>query len=531
MAGVLEEAGYTCAAEAGDADVIIYNTCSIRDKAEQKVYSALGKQAPPAPPRRPPCPLHLSLCARLVRTARGLGLAAGRVRVAPRHCASWHAPARSSHSPIRRCAAACGAPSVPAIPPGLSGRARGPAGVVTRVVQTPTPRGCTARAGQAQAAAHGQPEAGRRGLRGGAGGRRAAAARARAGPGHGAAPRRPVRHQDRVVGLPLLAPRACWYGNSTSAVSHVALHRVSCLPVLLVALVRVVSVPTLRSARPPSAAAVSPALAQHSLTARASVGGPASAAAAWRSRRPLPVPWRTPPPRVPAALHPAAPESSGGKAARDSRSAPCSAGRDSSGSEGATGAAGARAGSGDGAAARAIVMRPVAHGSSASRQGRARRVCRVSNARRIGELLEQVDLGAQVVAVEPVDIPEDIAVPRRDSALSAWVNVIHGCNERCTYCVVPNTRGAEQSRAPDAIRARRAGFAVAVAGTAPGGRRAPPVCRARWASHGTCHRAGRSAPIALLRRTCKSQRTATHAFRVISDPAAARPAGLVSQRG
>ena len=45
MAGVLEDAGYSCAAEAGDADVIIYNTCSIRDKAEQKVYSALGKQA------------------------------------------------------------------------------------------------------------------------------------------------------------------------------------------------------------------------------------------------------------------------------------------------------------------------------------------------------------------------------------------------------------------------------------------------------------------------------------------------------
>ncbi|KAK9835384.1 hypothetical protein WJX81_006219 [Elliptochloris bilobata] len=74
------------------------------------------------------------------------------------------------------------------------------------------------------------------------------------------------------------------------------------------------------------------------------------------------------------------------------------------------------------------------------------------HANRIGELLEQVDLGAQVVAVEPVMIPEDIAVPRRDSALSAWVNVIHGCNERCTYCVVPNTRGVEQSRAPDAIR-------------------------------------------------------------------------------
>ena len=34
------------------------------------------------------------------------------------------------------------------------------------------------------------------------------------------------------------------------------------------------------------------------------------------------------------------------------------------------------------------------------------------------------------------------------------VNVIHGCNEKCTYCVVPNTRGIEQSRAPEAIRVR-----------------------------------------------------------------------------
>ena len=45
MAGVLEAAGYRCATNASDAHVLVYNTCSIRDKAEQKVYSALGKQA------------------------------------------------------------------------------------------------------------------------------------------------------------------------------------------------------------------------------------------------------------------------------------------------------------------------------------------------------------------------------------------------------------------------------------------------------------------------------------------------------
>lgn len=44
MAGVLENVGYQCADDASDADVLIYNTCSIRDKAEQKVYSALGRQ-------------------------------------------------------------------------------------------------------------------------------------------------------------------------------------------------------------------------------------------------------------------------------------------------------------------------------------------------------------------------------------------------------------------------------------------------------------------------------------------------------
>ena len=75
------------------------------------------------------------------------------------------------------------------------------------------------------------------------------------------------------------------------------------------------------------------------------------------------------------------------------------------------------------------------------------------HANRLQDLLEQVFSGNQVVATEPIQIVEDITKPRRDSSVSAWVNVIYGCNERCTYCVVPNVRGVEQSRTPEAIRA------------------------------------------------------------------------------
>ncbi|MGF1523372.1 MAG: tRNA (N6-isopentenyl adenosine(37)-C2)-methylthiotransferase MiaB [Leptolyngbyaceae cyanobacterium] len=74
------------------------------------------------------------------------------------------------------------------------------------------------------------------------------------------------------------------------------------------------------------------------------------------------------------------------------------------------------------------------------------------HANRLEDLLEQVFEGSQVVATDPVHIMEDITKPRRDSTVTAWVNVIYGCNERCTYCVVPGVRGVEQSRTPEAIR-------------------------------------------------------------------------------
>ena len=74
------------------------------------------------------------------------------------------------------------------------------------------------------------------------------------------------------------------------------------------------------------------------------------------------------------------------------------------------------------------------------------------HANRLETLLNQVDNGHQVLATDEQHIYEDIATARRESAICGWVNIIYGCNERCTYCVVPSVRGKEQSRTPLAIK-------------------------------------------------------------------------------
>ncbi len=67
-------------------------------------------------------------------------------------------------------------------------------------------------------------------------------------------------------------------------------------------------------------------------------------------------------------------------------------------------------------------------------------------------LLGKVDAGNQVAATEETFISEDITNARRESSICGWVNIIYGCNERCSYCVVPSVRGKEQSRYPNAIK-------------------------------------------------------------------------------
>ena len=67
--------------------------------------------------------------------------------------------------------------------------------------------------------------------------------------------------------------------------------------------------------------------------------------------------------------------------------------------------------------------------------------------RALPELVEGARRGQRAVATEfDIDEHYEDFTPRRFEGVKAWIPVQRGCDYKCTYCIVPTTRGPERSR-------------------------------------------------------------------------------------
>ena len=72
------------------------------------------------------------------------------------------------------------------------------------------------------------------------------------------------------------------------------------------------------------------------------------------------------------------------------------------------------------------------------------------NLPKLGYFIEAVKKGRQLEVLNEGEIDE-ILPYKRTSGENAWVNIMQGCNNFCTYCIVPYVRGREKSRKEENI--------------------------------------------------------------------------------